>query len=332
MEQARSLGELTTLKLGGPAQFFLSAQDRGELLDALAWARASEVALRVMGGGSNLVIADEGITGLVLQVATRGIALTVEGKHGLLTVQAGERWDDVVELALSEGLAGIECLTGIPGSAGASPIQNVGAYGQEVAQVIDAVEVLERESGAIRWLPAAECAFGYRDSRFKRAPSEFIVLAVRLRLQRDGVPTVRYPELARLVGDDADLREVQRAVRKLRAAKGMLIDDGFVPSAGSFFMNPVLSREEAERVSARAPQMPQFAQDDHCKLSAAWLIERAGFHKGYRRGGVGISERHSLALVNHGGTSAELLALAAEVQQRVLDVFGVRLEIEPVRW
>ncbi|HEY6878558.1 MAG TPA: FAD-binding protein, partial [Polyangiales bacterium] len=170
MEQARSLGELTTLKLGGPAEYFVSARDRSELLDALTWARANDVALRVLGGGSNLVIADQGVTGLVLQVATRGIALSVEGKYGLLTVQAGERWDDVVDLALAEGLAGIECLTGIPGSAGATPVQNVGAYGQEVAQVVDAVEVLERASGIICWLPAAECAFGYRDSRFKRAP------------------------------------------------------------------------------------------------------------------------------------------------------------------
>jgi UDP-N-acetylmuramate dehydrogenase len=326
MEQGRSLAALTTLGIGGPAQYFVSASDRGELLEALSWARAHGVELRVLGGGSNLLISDQGVPGLVVHVATRGIALSIEGKHGLLTVQAGELWDDVVSLAIEEGLAGIECLTGIPGSTGATPIQNVGAYGQEVADVIHEVEVLDRASGAIRWLPAAECAFAYRDSRFKR--SDDVVLAVRFRLRRDGVPTVRYPELARIVGEGATLDEVRAAVRALRTSKGMLIDDTFVPSAGSFFMNPVLSSEQA----AVLPEMPKFEVDGGVKLSAAWLIERAGFAKGTRRGAVGISEKHSLALVNHGGTAAELLALAGEIQRGVLEAFGVQLSLEPVRW
>ncbi|HEX5659816.1 MAG TPA: UDP-N-acetylenolpyruvoylglucosamine reductase, partial [Polyangiales bacterium] len=199
--------------------------------------------------------------------------------------------------------------------------------GQEVAEVIHEVEVLERATGFVRWLPASECGFGYRESRFKRA-GEHVVLAVRLRLRRDGVPTVRYPELARVLGDGASLRDVRSAVRALRAAKGMLIDDGFVPSAGSFFMNPVLTSEAASAL----PEVPKFAVDGGVKLSAAWLIEHAGFAKGTRRGNVGISSRHSLALVNHGATTTELLAFAGEVQQAVLAKFGVQLHVEPVRW
>jgi UDP-N-acetylmuramate dehydrogenase len=331
MEQGRSLAELTTLKLGGPAQYFECARDRTQLVEALAWARSHDVAVRVLGGGSNLLVADEGVSGLVLQVATRGIALAVEGAHGVLTVQAGEVWDDVVSLAIDEGLAGIECLTGIPGSTGATPIQNVGAYGQEVADVIDEVEVLELASGVVRWIAAADCEFGYRDSRFKRA-SDFVVLAVRLRLRRDGVPTVRYPELARALGAQASLRDVHSAVRSLRASKGMLIEEGFVPSAGSFFTNPTLPREQAERVLARAPEMPSFELGVRVKLSAAWLIEHAGFAKGTRRGNVGTSGKHSLALVNHGGSTAQLLAFASEIQAAVHTAFGVQLEIEPVRW
>jgi UDP-N-acetylmuramate dehydrogenase len=327
MEQGRSLAALTTLKLGGPAQYFVSASDRSELLDALAWARAQHVQVRVLGGGSNLLIVDEGVPGLVVQVATRGIALAIEGKHGLLTVQAGEVWDDVVSLAIDEGLAGIECLTGIPGSTGATPIQNVGAYGQEVADVIEEVEVLDRETGAVSWVPASECRFAYRDSRFKR--SREVVLAVRFRLRRDGVPTLRYPELARVVGEGAKLAEVAAAVRALRASKGMLIDDTFVPSAGSFFVNPVLNSEQAAIVT---PEMPQFPLDGGVKLSAAWLIEHAGFSRGTRRGGVGISDKHSLALVNYGGTAKELLALASEIQSGVLERFGVALQVEPIRW
>jgi UDP-N-acetylmuramate dehydrogenase len=332
MERGRSLAALTTLRTGGPAEYFVSANDRSELLDALAWARSHGVEARVMGGGSNLVVADAGVPGLVVQVATRGVSLAIEGKHGVLTAQAGEVWDDVVSLAIEQALAGIECLSGIPGSTGATPIQNVGAYGQEVAEVIEAVEVLEPASGAVRWLAASECGFGYRDSRFKRT-RDFVVLAVRLRLRRDGVPTVRYPELARSVGARASLADVQGAVRALRSGKGMLIEPGFVPSAGSFFTNPVLSREAAAVVIARAPEMPQFAAGERVKLSAAWLIERAGFAKGTRRGAVGISGQHSLALVNRGGaTTAALLGFAGEIQAGVLEAFGVGLELEPVCW
>jgi UDP-N-acetylmuramate dehydrogenase len=331
LEQARPLAPLTTLRLGGVAAHFVAAQDRGALQEALAWAQQAQQPVCVLGGGSNLVVADQGVPGLVLQVATRGVSLAIEGKFGLLTVQAGEPWDAVVELAVSEGLAGIECLTGIPGSSGATPIQNVGAYGQEVAQVIDAVEVLERASGAIEWLPADACGFAYRDSRFKREPERYLVLAVRLRLRRDGVPSLRYPELAEAVAENASLREVRAAVRALRASKGMLIDDGFVPSAGSFFTNPIVTREQAD---ALAMDMPRFPLDDgRVKLSAGWLIEHAGVSKGLRKGAVGVSARHALALVHHGGgTTAELLALAGEVQRRVRDIFDVQLEIEPVRW
>lgn len=344
LEHGRALAPLTTLRLGGPAAHFVRAQDRDVLADAVAWAAQNAQPLHVLGGGSNLVIADEGVPGLVLQIATRGTELTREGAHALVTAQAGEVWDDVVEFAVRERLAGIECLSGIPGSTGATPIQNVGAYGQEVSEVIDAVEVLERASGAVSWLRADECAFGYRDSRFKREPERFVVLAVRFRLRTDGMPNVRYAELARAIdASPPSLREVQQTVRALRASKGMLVDESFVPSAGSFFMNPIVSVDELELVIDRAlarglirtrEELPRFpAAEQRVKLAAGWLIERAGIQRGLRRGGVGVSSRHALALVHHGGgTTRELLALARELQDQVHLRFGVSLHPEPVHW
>jgi UDP-N-acetylmuramate dehydrogenase len=346
LEHDRPLAPLTTLGLGGPARHFVEVAAQDTLLEALRWAQQAGERVAVLGGGSNLVVADAGFPGLVLRMATRGMELARDGSEATLTVQAGEPWEDVVSLALDENLAGLECLTGIPGLAGATPIQNVGAYGQEVSDTLEAVEVLERATLRTSWLAARDCAFGYRDSRFKHEPERFIVLAARFRLRIAGAPTVRYPELARALGNrTASLGEVAELVRTLRGAKSMLLDpaDENFHSAGSFFMNPIVSDVEAERVRAVAVarglvtqpgEMPSFAAGQGLvKLAAGWLIERAGITKGWRRGSVGVSTKHALALVHHGGGStAELLDLAREISERVEAVFGVTLSIEPVRW
>lgn len=346
LEHARALAPLTTLGLGGPAAHFVEVSSRAALGEALALARAEAWPVGILGGGSNLLVPDAGFAGLVVRIATRGIELSRGLAETRLTVQAGESWDDVVELAVSEELAGIECLTGIPGSTGATPIQNVGAYGQEISDVVEAVEVLDRASLAASWWSAADCEFGYRDSRLKREPHRFVVLAVRFVLRNGGAPTLRYGELSRALASRSSaptLRDVQREVRALRASKGMLIDASFEPSAGSFFTNPVVSVEQAERVLSRAlalgyitraDELPRFsAGAGQVKLAAGWLIEHAGVCKGQRSGAVGVSSRHALALVHHGGGSTtELLALATQIQQQVDRTFGVALQIEPVRW
>ncbi len=348
IEHGRPLSELTTLGLGGPAQCFVEARDRPTLWEALRWARAAKQPVRVLGGGSNLVIADSGVPGLVLQVATRGLEIERKGVHAWVTAQAGEPFQAVVSCALAEDLGGLECLTGIPGLVGATPIQNVGAYGQEVSDTIEAVEVLDRADLSTCWWSGAECGFGYRTSAFKRAPERHVVLAVRYRLTVDGVPRVAYPELARALGGHGgapSLRQVAETVWALRAQKSMVLpaEDAHGRSAGSFFTNPLVTALEAEALQARAiaqgivqhrDEVPCYeAADGKKKLAAGWLIERAGVAKGLRRGAVGVSSRHALALVHHGGGSTcDLMALAGEIEQRVRDVFGVMLEIEPVRW
>jgi UDP-N-acetylmuramate dehydrogenase len=250
----RSLAPLTTLGLGGPAAHFVDAQTREDVVEALAWASERALPVGILGGGSNLVIGDVGFSGLVVKLATRGVEITRSGDEALVTAQAGESWDELVARAVDEQLAGIECLAGIPGAVGATPIQNVGAYGQEVSEVIEAVEVIDRQRDELLWLPAASCGFGYRDSRFKREPGRFVVLAVRLKLRVDGMPTVRYAELARALDVQIalpDLTSVKDTVRALRARKGMLITPGWEPSAGSFFTNPIVPVEELSQVIAR---------------------------------------------------------------------------------
>lgn len=345
LAHGQPLAPLTTLGLGGPAREFVAASTRAELLAAVRDADARKLRVGVLGGGSNVVVADQGFDGRVVQVATRGISREHESGFELLTVQAGESWDELVALSVREGLAGMECLTGIPGTTGATPIQNVGAYGQEVSEVIAAVELLDRTTDRVSWLSAAECGFGYRQSRFKREPERWLVLAVRFRLRPGGAPTVRYAELSRALAAGAhapSLRAVAETVRALRASKGMLIGPEYPRSVGSFFLNPVVEASEAERVVDVALQhglvttreeVPRYAADQGVKLAAAWLVERAGIAKGLRRGAVGVSPHHALALVHHGGgTTRELLALAGEIQARVKSVFGVQLSLEPVRW
>lgn len=335
----------TTLGLGGPARHLVVVTDEAELVEALAWATAHALPALVLGGGSNLLIGDAGWDGLVVKVDLRGFHLDRSGGRLTVTVGAGEPWDEVVERTVREGWAGLECLSGIPGSTGATPIQNVGAYGQEVAEVIAAVHVWDRVAGCRRVLAPAECSFGYRDSAFKRDPERAVVLAVELELRPGGKPTLRYAELERAFGGAAtpSLVEVRERVLALRRAKSMVFDpsDPNGRSAGSFFTNPVVEPgvaaalvEQAlrEGLVERADAVPRYpAEGGRVKLAAAWLIEAAGFRKGERRGAVGISSRHALALVHHGGGSTrELLALAAEIEAGVLARFGITLRREPV--
>ncbi len=342
------LAPRTSLQLGGAARLFVEAHRRGQVGDALRWAKQAGVRVLVLGGGTNLLVPDDGVDRLVLHMAVRGVTLEPQGSHVLLTAQAGEPWQSVVDTALEQGLAGIECLTGIPGLTGATPIQNVGAYGQEVADTIDGVEVLDRATLETRWMEPAECVFGYRRSVFKRATDRHIVMSVRFRLLPNGAPTLHYPELARVLtasGAMPSLRAVADTVYGLRKQKSMVLHeaDENARSAGSFFTNPIVPKVKADAVRSLCVEqgMVREAEDVPCfvapngehKLSAAWLIEQAGFAKGTRRGAVGISTRHALSLVHHGGgTTVELLAFASEIQGAVADRFGVELEIEPVRW
>ncbi|HSV65459.1 MAG TPA: UDP-N-acetylmuramate dehydrogenase [Mycobacteriales bacterium] len=349
---------LTTLRLGGPAARLVEAGSDAEIIEAVRWADGDGVPVLLVGGGSNLVLADDGWPGLVVLLRSRGVTVrrgdgggtgdggTGDGSAGsgervTVTVQAGEPWDDVVRRAVAEGWAGIECLAGIPGLAGATPVQNVGAYGQEVAETITGVTAWDRSRGEVRELSTVECEFAYRTSRFKHT-DRYVVLAVELSLAVGELSgPVRYAELARALGVEvgarAKLAEVRDAVLTLRRGKGMVLDpaDHDTWSAGSFFTNPVLSTVDTAAFEARLapgtayPHWP--AGDGLTKLSAAWLIEHAGLGKGYRRGPVGLSGKHTLALTNRGGASTrDLLALAREVRASVHDRYGVLLQPEPL--
>jgi UDP-N-acetylmuramate dehydrogenase len=335
------LADYTTLGLGGPAKTFVTATTEAGLIDAVRAADAAGEPVLLIGGGSNLVIADDGFPGTVVHVASRGVSYAAVDGHVDVTVAAGENWDDVVAAAVAEGLAGLECLSGIPGRAGATPIQNVGAYGHEVAEVITAVRVFDRRGGQIRTLPNELCRFAYRTSLFKGGePERYLVLDVTLRLARQASSMpVMYAELASELdvelGERAGVGEVRSGVLKIRARKGMLLNPGDPDSrsAGSFFTNPVLSAEQFARVAAAAAgPVPRFdAGDGRVKVPAAWLIEHAGFGKGYGAPErARISSKHTLALVNAGGaTTADLLALAWEIRDGVRAAFGVTLEPEP---
>jgi len=335
------LGPLTTLELGGTARFFIEASDEATVLRAVLWAGEQRLPLVVLGGGSNVLVSDAGFEGVVLRMAIRGAAFRDDGT---VYAAAGEPWDAFVEATVARGWAGLECLAGIPGSVGATPIQNVGAYGQEVAETISEVRVLERASRAIWRLSREDCAFGYRDSVFRRNPEAYVVLGVTFALRPGGAPSVRYRELEEaLSGRSPSLAEVSATVRTLRRKKSMVIDaaDPNRRSVGSFFTNPVVDAATFAALAARAvaagfvataAEVPRFpALDGQVKVPAAWLIERAGFNKGLRRGAVGISSAHALALVHHGGgTTAALRALAEEIRAGVQARFGVTLSEEPI--
>jgi UDP-N-acetylmuramate dehydrogenase len=343
------LAPMTTLGVGGPAELYCAVRSEAEVIDALDFARANEVRVSLLGGGSNVVVADAGVPGLVLHVAPRGVALREEGDRVLLTAAAGEPWDEVVARSVGEGLAGLEALSGIPGFTGATPVQNVGAYGQEVADTLVSVRVVDRATSARRELVAAECGFGYRSSVFKRALGEQVIVAVTFGLRRGLAAPTRNGELARALGSEspAPLARVREAVLELRRGKSMARSAPGAPhhenarSVGSFFTNPIVGAELAARVVELAlgaglvtcaQDVPRWAEPDgHVKLAAGWLIEQSGFAKGTRRGAVGLSTRHALALVCHeGATATALLAFADEVRDAVHARFGVLLEREPV--
>ncbi len=335
------LAPLTTLGVGGAARWFVEAADEATVRAACAWARERGVALRVLGGGSNLVVADAGVDALVVRIALRGLTHRERGGALELTAAAGEPWDGVVAESAERGWAGLECLSGIPGLVGATPIQNVGAYGQEVSDTVVSVRALDTSTGEIVTLTAADCGFAYRDSTFKReTPGRFVVLAVTYRLRPGGAPTLTYGDVQRaLAGRAPTLAETRAAVLAIRRGKSMTLDqphDANRRSCGSFFLNPIVEAVYAEAVTARAgdPAMPRWPQPDgRVKLSAAWLIERAGFTRGERTGAVGLSTRHTLAIVAHDGArTADVLAFARRVQDRVEERFGVRLSPEPVLW
>jgi UDP-N-acetylmuramate dehydrogenase len=347
------LAPLTTIGLGGPARHFADAGSVEACRAALAWARDAGVAVHLMGGGSNVVFADDGFRGLVLRVGCRGRAFRPAGRGTVLAeAAAGEEWDDFVRECVGRGLGGLECLSGIPGRAGAAPIQNVGAYGQEVGETIERVCAIDRRTLKDVEFTGSACGFRYRGSRFKGPDrGRYAITSVAFRLPSGARPRVRYADLERelesrgappasLPAGREGLDAVREAVLAVRRRKSMLLDpaDPDARSVGSFFENPVLGLEAFRALEARwregggTEAVPSFEAEGaggSRKVAAAWLIEQAGFPKGLRRGGVGISSRHALALVNAGGTARELMALAEEIRAGVWRRFGVALELEP---
>ncbi len=361
LKQDVVLAPYTSIELGGRADWFAEVQDVDQLREGLRWAAREKVPALILGGGSNLILPDAGVRGLVLRLVFSGIRIddasaSPEGASSAagadsvsVTAAAGTDWDELVQATVEAGLSGIECLSGIPGTVGATPIQNVGAYGQEVAQTIEVVECLDRATLQRRLFTNEECDFGYRHSRFKSSDRDrFIVLSVRYRLNRSRIAELRYGELRDRIAERfgakgppagaPGLRAIRETVLELRRGKSMVLDpeDANTRSAGSFFLNPVLQPEAAEQLVQAAKRRgietepPRYPAPAGVKFPAAWLIEKAGFQKGFRRPGAAVSTNHSLALINPGGgTRRDLLELAAEIQRAVEQAFGVRLEIEP---
>ena len=348
------LAPLTTLQMGGPARYFAEVKREDEVRDAIEFARTRNLPLFVLGGGSNLVVADSGWPGLVLKIALGGITTPTtadtNAKAVLFSVGAGVNWDDFVAQAVAQNCAGVECLSGIPGSVGGTPVQNVGAYGQEVADTIESVRALDLKDDDLKEdrvviLPNPACGFRYRTSIFNTTErGRYIILRVNYRLKRGGSPNLKYADLQKYFAQRIDsktppsLTEARQAVREIRRNKGMLIvpRDEDCRSAGSFFKNPVLSQAQFEDLAARAAlnqlQLPSYpALEAQRKISAAWLVEHSGFSKGYAAGTVGISTKHSLALINRGGaTAADLIRLKNEIQRKVHEAWGIQLQTEPV--
>ena len=321
--------------VGGAARWFLPLTRAEELPPALEWATSEGLPWFILGGGSNLLVADEGIAGLVIHMAIRGMDATREGDHMLVSLGAGECWDDFVAVAAARDWAGVTCLSGIPGSVGAAPIQNIGAYGQEIAETLEQVEAWDTRVGRFVVLKAADCAFAYRDSLFKSGePNRYIVTRVVLRLKIGGRPKPRYPDLMERLAAGADLEAVRRTVLEIRRAKSMVFDpaDANSHGCGSFFTNPIIDEAAyarfKDKVAGPHPHYP--AGPGRVKLAAAWLIEQSGFSRGYGEGPIGLSEKHCLAIVNRGGGSSEQVrCLARHIQEKVFDVFGIELEPEP---
>ncbi|MDT8069122.1 MAG: UDP-N-acetylmuramate dehydrogenase [Terriglobia bacterium] len=335
------LGPMTTLGVGGASRWFAEALTEEELRAAVEWAGECRLPLFVLGGGSNLVVSDAGWPGLTVRVGLRGVKQRSEGGREVFEVGAGEDWDTLVARAVAADCAGIECLSGIPGTVGGTPVQNVGAYGQDVSETIVEVRALELANGEYRDFTNQECGFAYRTSRFNTVDRErFVITRVTFALTQGGRPKIEYADLQkRFAGRNrASLSEVRDAVREIRRSKAMLIVEGDEDcrSAGSFFKNPVVNlatyQRVAEQVAPRGLVPPRYpAGEGRVKLAAAWLVEQSGFAKGFTSGRVGISRKHALAIVNRGGaTSAEIIALKDQIQRAVREGFGVELVPEPV--
>jgi UDP-N-acetylmuramate dehydrogenase len=345
------LAPLSTLGVGGAARWFARAATIEDVAAAHEWAASRGVPLFVLGGGSNLVIGDEGFDGLVLRIALGGVTAVARDGDTIVSAGAGDQWDALVEYTVRSGLAGIECLSGIPGTVGGTPIQNVGAYGQEVASTIESVTAFDRREQRTVALPASECGFAYRMSRFKQVDAgRFVVCEVAFRL-RSGPGTATYPDLVEYLSSrgvvSPGVGDVREAVLAVRRQKGMVIDssDPDSRSVGSFFMNPVVDRATFERLAAArgadlsvrgadrsAPPIPHFMmQNDQVKIPAAWLIEQSGFGRGHVDGAVGLSSKHPLAIINRGGATArDVTHLARRIKAAVRDRFGLNLRPEPV--
>jgi UDP-N-acetylmuramate dehydrogenase len=340
------LAPYTTLGIGGPARFLLRATTEAHILDALEFARSHSCPVFVLGGGSNLVISDAGFPGLVIKIEIPGIQPIGEDGSGMFSVAAGVEWDEFVRISVERNLAGIECLSGIPGTVGGTPLQNVGAYGEEVSDVITRVTLLDRDSSRIELLSKSDCRFGYRSSLFNTTHKDcYIVLKVDFALRPDGQPRDQYPDIQRQFAGrirPPSVADVREAVLQGRRAKAMVVSDADPDSrsAGSFFKNPVLdadsvaaleSHARARGILSGSESIPRFpASPGKEKISAAWLIEHAGFRKGYVHKNAGISGKHALALVNRGGATAmDILELMLAIRQQVQDLFGVELRPEP---
>lgn len=335
------LAEFTTFKIGGEARFFVSAKSENEVIETLKFAENSRLKIFILGGGSNILIADKGFDGLVLQIALKGIRFVREDENILVTAKAGEDWDSLVAVCVDKNLAGVECLSGIPGFTGGTPVQNVGAYGQEVSETIVSVSCFDRNARKIVELKNEECGFGYRASVFNSTEkNRYIVLAVSFALKLNGEPKIVYKELREFFGDKKpSLRETREAVLQIRRAKSMVIDkdDANSKSAGSFFKNPIVDLKKFVDIEERALKLqienvPHFSFDEkRVKIPAAWLIEKSGFIKGYRFGNAGLSTNHTLAIVNLGGAKAEdILGLKREIEKKVKEKFDVELKAEPI--
>lgn len=342
IEADKPLASLTSMGVGGAAQYYTVVETNDELARALVWAEARTLPSRILSGGSNLIIADEGVTGLVVDIRLRGMKFEPADDNTVLaTAFAGQDWDAFVAETVRRGYCGLECLSGIPGRVGSTPIQNVGAYGQDVSQTICDVVVLDRESGHIATVPADDCEFGYRTSRFKhRQADRFVVLSVCFRLKATTPTLSNHAELAQQLArvNGVTALDVREAVLSLRKSKSMLLDatDPFARSCGSFFVNPVIPSADGDALRHRfAPErVPLYPQASGAKkVAAAWLIEKAGFRRGFNDGCVGLSEKHSLAIVARpGATAREVVRLARNIQSAVADAFDIRLVPEPVFW
>ena len=329
---ANDLANFTTLGVGGPAAEIIKVKTEEELIAAIKAGDASKTPLLILGGGSNVLISDSGFAGTVIKVETTGNSFEIDAcSGGTLTVSAGADWDEFVAFTIEKGLANLESLSGIPGTVGGSPIQNIGAYGHEVSEVIARVRTFDRKDQAVKTFTASQCEFGYRNSIFKTEANRYVILDVtfQLRIGEVSLP-IGYAELAKELGVEIGARvaitEVRDAVLKLRSAKGMLVGEG-IKSAGSFFMNPVLEKSIAEKLPSDAPRWPM--SDGRVKTSAAWLMEHAGVSKGDQLAGAQISPKHVLALSNAGdATAKDLIALAKSAQEKVRAKFGITLQTE----